>query len=87
MFVVRATADRLLTCLLKIEPQKLYARPSTSLPDGDYKLASALLDLADRELVAMIGWAKQIPGGSTISWYRMSWGKQIPGWLAHSGID
>ena len=36
--------------------------PDASLPDDEYKLMATLSDLADRELVATIGWAKQVPG-------------------------
>ena len=36
--------------------------PDPKLPDDDYKLMVTLSDLADRELVATIGWAKQVPG-------------------------
>ena len=38
--------------------------PDPNLPDDDYKLMATLSDLADRELVATIGWAKQVPGRS-----------------------
>ena len=48
--------------LIAIEPEKVYATPDPSLPDDDYKFMVTLSDLADRELVATIGWAKQVPG-------------------------
>lgn len=48
--------------LLVAEPEKLYAMPDPSLPDGPAKAASTLCDLADREIVVIIGWAKNIPG-------------------------
>ena len=52
----------MLTALLGIEPEKVYAMPDPNMPDDDYKLMATLSDLADRELVATIGWAKQVPG-------------------------
>ena len=52
----------MLAALLSIEPEKVYAMPDPTLPDDDYKLMATLSDLADRELVATIGWAKQVPG-------------------------
>ena len=51
--------------LLSIEPDKVFAMPDPNLPDDDYKLMVTLSDLADRELVATIGWAKQVPGKPT----------------------
>ncbi len=55
----------MLSALLSIEPEKVYAMPDPTLPDDDYKLMATLSDLADRELVATIGWAKQVPGKIT----------------------
>ena len=54
--------NKMLAALLSIEPEKVYAMPDPTLPDDDYKLMATLSDLADRELVATIGWAKQVPG-------------------------
>ncbi|CAJ0929333.1 unnamed protein product [Ranitomeya imitator] len=53
--------------LLEAEPEKIYATPDPSLPDTDVKALSTLCDLADRELVLTIGWAKHIPGFSSLS--------------------
>ena len=52
----------MLPALLAIEPEKVFALPDHSLADNDFKLMATLSDLADRELVATIGWAKQVPG-------------------------
>ncbi|XP_030577360.1 estrogen-related receptor gamma b isoform X1 [Archocentrus centrarchus] len=41
--------------------------PDPTMPDGDIKALTTLCDLADRELVVIIGWAKHIPGFSTLS--------------------
>ena len=63
VFVGVYDADiKMLPALLAIEPEKVYALPDHSLADDDYKLVATLSDLADRELVATIGWAKQVPG-------------------------
>ena len=56
------TDIKMLPALLSIEPEKVYALPDHSLADDDFKLMATLSDLADRELVATIGWAKQVPG-------------------------
>ena len=55
--------------LLEIEPQKVFAMPNSSIPDNEMKHISTLSDLADRELVAIIGWAKQVPGQDRIHHY------------------
>ena len=52
----------MLPALLAVEPEKVFALPDHSLADDDFKLMATLSDLADRELVATIGWAKQVPG-------------------------
>ena len=54
----------MLSALMAIEPEKVYAMPDHSLSEDDYKFMATLSDLADRELVATIGWAKQVPGKS-----------------------
>ena len=61
-FLVLSSENKMLSALLSIEPEKVYAMPDPNLPDDDLKLMATLSDLADRELVATIGWAKQVPG-------------------------
>ncbi|XP_024597118.1 steroid hormone receptor ERR2-like [Neophocaena asiaeorientalis asiaeorientalis] len=41
--------------------------PPPGMPEGDIKALTTLCDLADRELVVIIGWAKHIPGFSNLS--------------------
>uniref|UniRef100_A0A8C5QS35 Uncharacterized protein n=1 Tax=Leptobrachium leishanense TaxID=445787 RepID=A0A8C5QS35_9ANUR len=53
--------------LLVAEPDKLFAMPDPALPDGYLKSMSTLCDLADREIVIIISWAKNIPGFSSLS--------------------
>jgi hypothetical protein len=57
---------KLLAALQFIEPEKVYAMPEPSLSDDEYKLMVTLSDLTDRELVATIGWAKQVPGFASL---------------------
>jgi hypothetical protein len=52
--------------LLKIEPPKVLATPDPSVPDSQQKFMVNLSNLADRELVATISWAKLIPGFSSL---------------------
>lgn len=50
--------------LLVAEPEKLFAMPDPLQPDTAQRTLTTLCDLADRELVVIIGWAKHIPGKS-----------------------
>ncbi|XP_075136765.1 steroid hormone receptor ERR2 isoform X2 [Leptodactylus fuscus] len=61
------TGTSIVSQLLMAEPEKIYAMPDPSLPDNDIKALSILCELADRELVLTIGWAKHIPGFSSLS--------------------
>ncbi|KAM9202852.1 steroid hormone receptor ERR2 isoform 1-T1 [Dugong dugon] len=58
---------KIVSYLLVAEPDKLYAMPPPGMPEGDIKALTILCDLADRELVVIIGWAKHIPGFSNLS--------------------
>lgn len=62
LLVVAVT--KIVSYLLVAEPDKLYAMPPPGMPEGDIKALTTLCDLADRELVVIIGWAKHIPGKS-----------------------
>lgn len=57
--------NKIVSHLLVAEPEKIYAMPDPTVPDSDIKALTTLCDLADRELVVNIGWAKHIPGRST----------------------
>ncbi|XP_030637468.1 estrogen-related receptor gamma-like [Chanos chanos] len=59
--------NKVVSHLLGAEPEKIYAMPDPALPDSDIKALTTLCDLADRELVVNIGWAKHIPGFSSLS--------------------
>ncbi|XP_035301682.1 steroid hormone receptor ERR2 isoform X1 [Cricetulus griseus] len=58
---------KIVSYLLVAEPDKLYAMPPPGMPEGDIKALTTLCDLADRELVVIIGWAKHIPGFLNLS--------------------
>ncbi|XP_068816811.1 estrogen-related receptor gamma-like isoform X2 [Capricornis sumatraensis] len=59
--------NKIVSHLLVAEPEKIYAMPDPTVPDSDIKALTTLCDLADRELVVITGWAKHIPGFSTLS--------------------
>ena len=56
------TDNKIVSHVLVAEPEKIYAMPDPTVPDSDIKALTTLCDLADRELVVIIGWAKHIPG-------------------------
>ncbi|XP_062254094.1 steroid hormone receptor ERR2 isoform X2 [Platichthys flesus] len=58
---------KIVSHLLVAEPEKIYAMPDPTMPESDIKALTTLCDLADRELVVIIGWAKHIPGFSALS--------------------
>lgn len=59
-----SAVTKIVSYLLVAEPNKLYARPPPGMPESDIKALTTLCDLADQELVVIIGWAKHIPGES-----------------------
>ncbi|XP_077311927.1 steroid hormone receptor ERR1 [Lithobates pipiens] len=63
----QAPVNTVVSHLLVAEPDKLFAMPDPALPDGYLKSMSTLCDLADREIVIIISWAKNIPGFSSLS--------------------
>jgi estrogen-related receptor ERR len=54
--------NKALNALIACEPEVVLASPDNSTPDSQLKTLSNLSDLYERELVGIIGWAKQIPG-------------------------
>ncbi|XP_067875343.1 estrogen-related receptor gamma-like isoform X2 [Heterodontus francisci] len=59
--------NKIVSHLLLVEPDKIFAMPDPTAPESDVKVLTTLCDLADRELVIIIGWAKHVPGFSTLS--------------------
>ncbi|XP_075926670.1 estrogen-related receptor gamma-like isoform X2 [Petromyzon marinus] len=59
--------NKIVSHLIVAEPDKIYAMPDPTVPDSDIKALTTLCDLADRELVVIIGWAKHVPGFSALS--------------------
>jgi hypothetical protein len=58
--------NQILARLMRIEPPKIFAYPDDSIEDAEVKLHTTLSNLADRELVALINWSKQIPGTNLV---------------------
>ncbi|XP_008565631.1 PREDICTED: steroid hormone receptor ERR1 isoform X7 [Galeopterus variegatus] len=65
--VAAAPVNALVSHLLVVEPEKLYAMPDPAGPDGHLPAVATLCDLFDREIVVTISWAKSIPGFSSLS--------------------
>ncbi|XP_039262946.2 estrogen-related receptor gamma-like isoform X1 [Styela clava] len=63
-------ASKVISNLLLAEPDKLFASQNNqdiSDAKSEDKILNTLCDLADRELVVIIGWAKHIPGFTVLS--------------------
>ncbi|XP_022244536.1 steroid hormone receptor ERR1-like [Limulus polyphemus] len=54
--------NKLLLALINCEPEPQVAVVNHSITDSQTRVITTLSDLVDKELVATIGWAKQIPG-------------------------
>ena len=52
--------------LLLAEPGKIYAQANLTTPKCETNILATLCELADRELVVIIGWAKHIPGKTRV---------------------
>lgn len=59
--------NKMVSLLLVAEPEGIFAMPDPTVPESDIKALTTLCDLADRELVVNIGWAKHIPGFPSLS--------------------
>ena len=61
---VSVSDNKVLSTLLALESQldKLFASQDPTMPDDEVRFRAAVSDLADRELVITISWAKQVPG-------------------------
>lgn len=62
VFYDTGSSNIIVSHLLVAEPEKLFAMPDPLQPDTAQRTLTTLCDLADRELVVIIGWAKHIPG-------------------------
>ncbi|XP_075900826.1 estrogen-related receptor gamma-like isoform X2 [Nelusetta ayraudi] len=62
-----AAENKVVSLLLVAEPDGIFAMPDPTVPESDIKALTTLCDLADRELVVNIGWAKHIPGFPSLS--------------------
>ncbi|XP_028295836.1 estrogen-related receptor gamma-like isoform X2 [Gouania willdenowi] len=66
-FVGGVPENKMVSLLLVAEPEGIFAMPDPTVPESDIKALTTLCDLADRELVVNIGWAKHIPGFPSLS--------------------
>ncbi|XP_037314784.1 estrogen-related receptor gamma-like [Pungitius pungitius] len=65
--VTVGSRNKLVSQLLLTEPAPLDANQDNSTNDGSLRNLLTLCDLLNRELLLLIGWAKQIPGFSGLS--------------------
>lgn len=60
--VLSLTADQMISALLEAEPPIIYSEYDPTRPLSEASMMGLLTNLADRELVHMINWAKRVPG-------------------------
>ncbi|KFO31298.1 Estrogen receptor, partial [Fukomys damarensis] len=60
--VLSLTADQMVNALLEAEPPLIYSEYDPNKPFSEASMMGLLTNLADRELVHMINWAKRVPG-------------------------
>ncbi|XP_036104079.1 estrogen receptor isoform X1 [Molossus molossus] len=56
------TADQMVSALMEAEPPIIYSEYDPTRPFSEASMMGLLTNLADRELVHMINWAKRVPG-------------------------
>ncbi|KAM6181211.1 estrogen receptor isoform 4-T4 [Erethizon dorsatum] len=56
------TADQMVSALMEAEPPLIYSEYDPTKPFSEASMMGLLTNLADRELVHMINWAKRVPG-------------------------
>ncbi|NXU71712.1 ESR1 protein, partial [Oreotrochilus melanogaster] len=56
------TAEQIVSALLEAEPPIVYSEYDPNRPFNEASMMTLLTNLADRELVHMINWAKRVPG-------------------------
>ncbi|XP_053317357.1 estrogen receptor isoform X2 [Spea bombifrons] len=60
--VLSLTADQLISALMEAEPPIVYSEHDATKPLCEASMMTLLTNLADKELVHMINWAKRVPG-------------------------
>lgn len=58
------TSEQLINRILEAEPPEIYLMKDMKRPATEANIMMSLTNLADKELVHMISWAKKIPGES-----------------------
>ncbi|KAL0969026.1 hypothetical protein UPYG_G00221730 [Umbra pygmaea] len=56
------TPEQLICCIMEAEPPEIYLMADVKKPFTEVSMMMSLTNLADKELVLMISWAKKIPG-------------------------
>uniref|UniRef100_A0A8C5QP38 Estrogen receptor n=1 Tax=Leptobrachium leishanense TaxID=445787 RepID=A0A8C5QP38_9ANUR len=60
--VLSMTAEQLISALMEAEPPIVYSEHDSTKPLCEASMMTLLTNLADKELVHMINWAKRVPG-------------------------
>ncbi|XP_046904559.1 estrogen receptor 2b [Hypomesus transpacificus] len=56
------SSQQLISCIIEAEPPEIYLMEDMKKPFTEASMMMSLTNLADKELVLMISWAKKIPG-------------------------
>nr|DBA26865.1 TPA: hypothetical protein GDO54_011071 [Pyxicephalus adspersus] len=60
--VLSLTAEQVISALMEAEPPIVYSEHDSTKPLSEASMMTLLTNLADKELVHMINWAKRVPG-------------------------
>ncbi|XP_068088108.1 estrogen receptor isoform X3 [Hyperolius riggenbachi] len=60
--VLTLTAEQVISALMEAEPPIVYSEHDATKPLNEASMMTLLTNLADKELVHMINWAKRVPG-------------------------
>ncbi|KAM9316745.1 estrogen receptor [Gastrophryne carolinensis] len=60
--VLSFTAEQIISALMEAEPPIVYSEHDSTKPLSEASMMTLLTNLADKELVHMINWAKRVPG-------------------------
>lgn len=61
-YALSLTAEQMVSALMDAEPPLIYSEYDPTRPFSEASMMGLLTNLADRELVHMINWAKRVPG-------------------------
>lgn len=61
--------EEFISRIMEAEPPEIYLMEDLKKPFTEASMMMSLTNLADKELVLMISWAKKIPGKKMMNWF------------------